>query len=480
MINTSLAKKINIICLVVAMISVLVLPLKKDIWYDESISILCSKGINNDSPAMLGNTATLSSTTIEQMNTAPNVYKATVLDNGNGFLFNIGLHWVSLLTGNSLSAYMLLSKLCSIAALIAFFVLCNLFFKDSLFTSLAVILLASDINFNGMSHEIRAYAMGTFFIVLAGVYFYKFMYENEKPLYLFLLGLFSVAAVLCHYFNLYVILVFLGYLLCVKKARLFSVKNLVAIMIPVMIVATYFYFSFAGFIYMSGQNKAIAQHVAISESFSIMHVIFHSMAIGAVNFRAVFPGFHENKLIVLLSFILIIGLYIAAYKSTSDKVQKRNLNLIFLLGTSGTAFLALLCFKSGHYMAMNYRYNSFCIPFACLFTTYALFVMFKNERINNLIKWGLFSVILFPSCILFFTFSMRDHIFKYNQVALAAQVAREKITKMEVPYWQDAFLIQSLLPRGYKIDYILNRLSPDFILYKKDTVEKVTVIRNNL
>ncbi len=80
MINTALAKKINIACLVLAMIAVMVLPLKKEIWYDESISILCSKGINSDAATAFANTTTLSSATIEQLNTAQNVFKATVLD----------------------------------------------------------------------------------------------------------------------------------------------------------------------------------------------------------------------------------------------------------------------------------------------------------------------------------------------------------------------------------------------------------------
>ena len=92
MVNSGLAKKINIFCLLAAIIAVLLLPLKKEIWYDETISMQCSKGISSDAPSLFANTNTTNSETLAGLNTAGNVFNATVLDNGNSYLFNIGLH----------------------------------------------------------------------------------------------------------------------------------------------------------------------------------------------------------------------------------------------------------------------------------------------------------------------------------------------------------------------------------------------------
>ncbi len=138
MISPGIAKKINIFCLLAAVAAVLILPLRKEIWYDETVSMLCSKGINHDSPALMGNTTTMNSATLEQMNTLGNVYKATVLDNANSFVYNMKLHYFTMLFGNSIAVYMLFSKLCAIVTLLAFFALCRLVFKDSIFTAVAI------------------------------------------------------------------------------------------------------------------------------------------------------------------------------------------------------------------------------------------------------------------------------------------------------------------------------------------------------
>ena len=159
-----------------AIIIVLILPLKKEIWYDETVSVLCARGISHDAPMLFANTNVVSSVALAQLNTPANVFNATVNDNANSFLYNICLHWYTAVAGNSITSYMLFSKLLAIATLIAFYFLCGLFFgRGSPFTSVAIMLLAIDIDFIGMSHEIRAYQMGILFVTLAAIYFYKFI-----------------------------------------------------------------------------------------------------------------------------------------------------------------------------------------------------------------------------------------------------------------------------------------------------------------
>ena len=478
MMSTGLAKKINILCLLTAIIAVLFLPVKKKIWYDESVSILCSKGITYDSHQAFDKETTVTSASIEQLNTMANVYKATVADNSNSFLYNACLHCFTMMCGNSITAYMLLSRLCAIATLLALYWLCSLLMKDSVFTGVALVLLALDINFMGMSHEIRAYAMGTFFITLAAVNFYKSLYQSDRPVYLFLSGLFSAAAILCHFLSLYVVLVFLCYLLFTKKAKLFSAKNIAALVVPVLTLAVYFYCSLVGLSQMSAQNTAI-QHKTNIVPFSILQVLLHSVALGGLDFKAVYSAFGEKIPAILCSILLIAGLYIAAIKATGDAVKKRNTHLLFILGASGSVFLAMLCFKSHHYTALYGRYHSFCAPFATLFTCYAMYVLFGITRINKLIKGGILAAIVVPVCLLFFLFYRKStSVVKYNHIEVAAEIEQRYVTKIEVPSWDDAFLIQAVLPKGYKINYVLNKSSPYFTLYTPNE-EKVLVIRDN-
>ena len=472
-------KKINIFCLLTAIALILILPLKKEIWYDETVSILCSKGISHDSPLLFADTNAVSSATLQQLNTDKNVFDATVTDNANSFLYNIGLHWFALLFGNSVSAYMLFSKLLAIATLIAFYFLCDLFFKNNLFTSVAILLLATDINFLGMSHEIRAYAMGIFFVTLAAIYFYKFMYGSAKPFYLFCTGLCAVAAVLSHFLSVYIILVLLMVMIVTKKSKLFSAKNILAVVIPVALIAVFFYFAYPGLETMSRQNHAIQQK-ALSTGFSLQEVCWRALKFTAINFKVVFPSFRNTKPVILISFLFVMALYLAGIKASGNKEQKRNLHLLFWLGAGGSLFLAVLCVRSHHYTALYYRYFSFCLPFCSLFIAYLLFVFFNNEKINKPLKYCLFVVLVAPSLLLLFTSlkNARPRL-SYNHIAIARTIESNNITKIEVPQWRDALLINSFLPQGYKIDYFRNPLTTGFTLYNAGGEEKIPVIRKD-
>ncbi len=469
---------INFVCLLLAAIIILILPLKKEIWYDETVSVLISKGINHDTPASLSQATTLSSDEIASLNTNSNVFRATVLDNANSYIYNICLHWFTLLFGNSLATYMLFSKLCGIAALIAFYVFCNLLFRQSLFTSLAILLVTTDTTFTGMSHEVRAYALGIFFVLAAAIYLYKFLYQNDKPIYLLLTGLCSVAAVLTHFLSVYIVLVFIATILLEKKAKLFSLKNTVALLIPIGLIAYYFYCAYPGLAIMSRQNAEI-QHKHVNEGVAVTEVLLRSARYTAVNFKSVFSAFSANSVIAVLSFILLPILYITGLRHASGG-EKRTTHLLFAMGISGTFFLAFLSFRSQHYTALYHRYYSFCVPFCSLFTAYVLYLLSRNNNFNNLLKAGIISIFAIPACLLFFiTAGKKTAKQKFNHIAVANQIVRDHVTKADVPEWQDALLLQCFLPEGYKINYTLNPSVPIFTLYKTDATVSVPVVKDN-
>ena len=478
-IKSGSAQKINFFCLIAAIIIILVLPLKKEIWYDETISILCSKGISHDAPAQFSNVNTISSTTLEQLNNSGAVFNATVTDNANGFLYNMGLHWFTLLSGNSISAYMMLSKLCGIMTLVAFFALCTLLFGKKLFTSVAILLLAMDNNFIGLSHEIRDYSMGICFVTLAAVYFYKFMYRQERPLYLFLTGLFSVGAILSHFLSVYIVLVFLGALLFTKRTALFSLRNIVAILLPLALLGLFFYYAYPGLHVMSVQNQQIHDRSA-SQGFSIGEVFLRAIKFTAIDFKIVFPAFADKVIVSFLSFLLFLALYIAGTKAATNNADRSRLHLLCILGASSSAFLAILSIRSQHYTALYYRYFSFCIPFCCLFTAHLFYVFFTQPKSGMIVKSVLPVIIIVPVCALFLSGIMKSKaVVRYNHVQIASEIVSGNIVKIGVPAWDDAFLIQCFLPQGYKIDYFRDPDASHFTLYRSTGEEKVPVIKSN-
>lgn len=455
---------------------VLFIPVKKEIWYDETVSMLCSKGITHDMQYYLRNTDTASSAMLARYNNAPDVFNATVNDNANSYLYNIGLHWFTWLCGNSLQAYMLFSKLISVITLIAFFSLCGLILGESLFSSAAILLLATDTNFYGMSHEIRTYAMGMMFVTLAAIYFFRFIKERGKPVDLFFLGLFSVATVLSHFLSVYIILCFLGGIVYFKRASLFSSKNIAAMVLPVTLIVLFFLLAYPGLSYMSRQNHAIQQKT-INEGFSIAEVCIRSVKFFALNFKAVFPAYVNKFVISVVSAFAVIGLYIASFRSAKDKTAKAHLTLLFIMGVSSSFFLSLLCLKSHHYTALYFRYFSFCAPFCCLFVAYAVQIL-AGTRLNMAVKGGIIGIATLPA-ILLFVIGIRNAapIVHYNHVGIAQAIKKENIHKLGVQRWKDAFLVQSMLPNDYKIDYVRNENAPYFTLYYGNTEQHIPVIR---
>ncbi|MBC7553832.1 MAG: hypothetical protein H7257_07615 [Taibaiella sp.] len=471
------AKNINLVCLLLAVCFLLFLPLKKEMWYDESISVLISNGFSHETAGELSATQSVSSETLAKMNTSAMVYKATVIDNGNSFIYNIALHYFCLVCGKSIGTYLWFSKLWGAASLLAFFTLCNLLFEGSIFTALALVLFLTDKVFWGMGHEIRGYQMGIFFIIMATVYCYKFLYRQEKSLYLLLTGLFCVGAVLSHYLSVYAILVLVAYLIFTKKAALFSAKNVGAMLLPVALVGIYLAVSISGFQKMSNMNAHIKEK-SLTEGFSIVKALILSLKFTSANFKIAFTAFKDATPVILIAFAIIAALYFAALKLATSQIEKRNLNFLVILGVSGTILLAALSIKSQHYTALYFRYYSFCVPFSTLATAYMLKIFFTNARVNKIMAAGIATVVFIP-CIAIFALSIIKHKpeLSYNHIAIAAELVKSNISTIEIPDWRDAMMIQSFLPANKNVQYLMNTSSQDFVLHTSDGLQKIPVIR---
>jgi hypothetical protein len=469
-----LTPKINIASLLLAIAIVCLLPLRKEIWYDETVSILCSKGISHDTPASFAGRATATSADLNALNTPANVFNATVLDNGNSYLYNIALHYVTAWSGNSVSAYMILSRLCAIATLLAFYALCGIFFKDSLLTSLALLFLVIDNNFIGMSHEIRAYAMGILFVTLSGLYFFRYLYVSPRVRYLSLTSLFAVCAVLSHFLTLYILLVLAAGLLVVRGASLFSFRNVVALVVPLLLLALFFYEAWQGLQIMSRQNHDI-QTATATQSFSLAEVALRAARFTAIDFKLVAPSFSGRAWVTMGCLLLLLFLFAAAFK-VADKRERQQLALLALLGCSSSVFLALLSIRAHHYTSLYNRYFSFCVPFCCLAVVYMLRLLSRYGRYKWLVC-GLGGTILATSVMLFYLGNRPHNIdVRYNHPVVARMLTASQATRLDVPQWSDAMLVNSFLPADAKIDYLHKPGGDTFAIYTPHGVQYLKAI----
>jgi hypothetical protein len=479
MLNSNTPKTINLLVLFACILLVLLLPFKKEVWYDETISMMCSKGVNSNAPVDIPDSVIFSSAQLQQLNTLPNVFTATVVDNSNSFLYNVCLHWFTLAFGNSLHTYVLLSLIFGVLTLLVVYLLSVSLLGNNLFVSLVVVLLYTDVDFLGMSHEIRAYIMGMMLSALAGLSFFRYINGSTKPINLFLTALLSVAAILTHFLSVYIVLVFVFSLLVIYKKEFFTLRNIVALVLPVLLIAIFFYFSISGIQVMNTQNAKIKAKF-ISEGFSYIKVLMGTLKFLSLNFKLTFPAFINKNAVIIVSALSVLLLYVAAVRYATSNVVKRNLHLLFLLGSSSSLFLAMLCIKSGHYTALYYRYHSFSVPFSILFVAYALWVLWNRYKSYHFRLAGIIAVFLLPS-IGYYFIAVRTHKAKlsYNHINVAAEIVKNNVTEIEVPLWEDAYLIHSVLPANYKVDYVQNKLSTYFTLQSARGSIKIQKLAKN-
>jgi hypothetical protein len=476
MFHPAAIKLINLLCLLAAVVMILVLPRKKQIWYDESVSMMCSNGISGRDPGKYKDTKVFNSVELHDFNTAANVFNATVDDNANSFIYNIGLHWFTVLFGNTLASYMMFSKICALFTLLAVFMLCGVLAGASYLPAMSAILMATDLTFVGMSHEIRAYAMGMTFVTFAAVYFFRYVNGKQNPFNLLLVGLFSVGAVLSHFLSIYIVFTFYLSLLILYRQRLFRPVNILVMIVPVVLVGVYFFYAFPGLMIMKERSTEIKE-LTMDTDFSVWHVFSGTLRFLALNFRMVFPVFIDKFVVVFFSLVAVGLLYFFALRFAAEPVRRRNLHLLFGLGISSSVMLAILCLKSGHYAALYYRYHSFALPFSIMFVAYALHVLIRSNAVLPLIKVGAVVFMLAPAAMLFISSERHANPpMKYNHLAVADEIVKKKASEIVLPGWRDAFLINTVLPREYKIDYVLNELDPYFTLKYNGQEERIRVV----
>ncbi len=476
----SLSEVFCFAALFVGLLLIFLLPLEKDIWYDESISVLCSKGISYETSLAFTGRDTVTAGEISRYNTFLDVYVATVRDNANSFLYNVGLHWFTGIFGNSLGIYVLFSKLLAAITLLVSFQLARMLMGYHPLTGIATLLLMFDGIFLGMSHEVRAYIMGMLFAALTGLSVLKCITTGISPRRLLTASLWAVAAILCHFLSVYVILSLFAFVLVIGWRRLFTVANIAAVAIPVLLLGVYFYLSLDGLKVMQGQNDTIAAKVADTGHQATLGVVLtETLRLAALDFKLQLVSFAGNSLLIITcSFALVLLLFIWSLKVARTREVRINLLFLFCAGISGSLFLAFLCLRSGHLTAIYGRYHSFCIPFATLFSAYALFVLFQNVRGSSRYAVFTFAALIIIPCTVYFVKIAQDRSVdaKYNQYKVAAAVIAQKADRVVVPHVRHAFLIQSFMPSGIELSYIIDAQATQYTLFGGAGVQKMNIL----
>ncbi len=472
--GNNVMNRIDQAVLILAMLFVLLMPVSKKIWYDETVSVLCSKGISHNTPAQYANATIITNTELEQHNTAANVFDATVVDNSNSYLYNIKLHFFTNMFGNTVNMYVLLSRLFAIAALACFYILSRKFISSPGFRAAAIFFLCTDPVFWGMAVEIRAYMAGIFFICLSAIFLIRFLNENDSPVNLFFTLLFSVGALLCHFLTAYVLLVYALLLLVYKGKTLLSKKYILPVVVPVLLLGVFFLFSISGLQVMGKQNKVISE--IHKDSFTYSSVLFNFLKFTAVNMKVVLPAFHPSNIIKIIAAAILLLVYMAGRKAAKSNGQFKPMHMLLLLALSGSLFLTALSLAAGHNTPFYNRYFSFSIPFNCLFIAFFLQLLFQHSR-NAIVKYAALAFFIVPVVFLFYKGLKIQTDVKYSHTQIAEIISSKNMTDVEVQEPGDALLIHCFLPKGYQLNYHIIPTATEFKASNQSLTEAVPIVR---
>jgi hypothetical protein len=245
-----------------------------------------------------------------------------------------------------------------------------------------------------------------------------------------------------------------------------------AIGVPILAVAVYMYFSFAGLAAMKPENEAV--RATLETPFTLSEVLYRSAQLIPADFRVVFPAFTGAAPVLLGSLLLVVVLYVGGVRVARSSHERQRLHVLFVLAVSATIFLAVVSLAAGHYKFLYYRYHSFGVPFACLFTAYALATLLKTPKATKPLKVAAVCLIVIPCVALYATlFRTYRPPQRFSHVGVAREIATNGIAKVAVPEWRDALLLHALLPNGYVMRYVRNEGSPFFTLYEPDGQTRV-------
>ena len=477
--NAALAKKINVFTLLACIVLTLALCPKKQLYFDEPFQVMESHGFSYPTAAPFDGKPTFTSAELDQVNTLHNVLYYS------DSIHYVLIHYLTKIFGNGIDFYVRFSLFWAICALIAFYFLSKRVIGDNIFTSLALILLFTNVSFLSQAYSIRHYIMALFVSIVSGICFFKYFMEEQSPRNLLLLGLSCAACIVSHYFTFYIILVYAVAILWQQRLKFFTLKNIMPCAVPLALLILYFYFHPSpASDNQHYQNYIKHQNIATKADTSPMNALSLFLKSVSVNFMIFYPLFKDIFIVRLGSVLLLAGIYLFGIRVLfGNKHDRKKFNLVFALGIVSCFVLTMLAVHETNNALFSYRYFLFSMPFCCLFIALFLQQLTLNSKLNIAVQGVLYIILLGPGLFKFGMSHLRRGVnygLECNHLMAVDEIKKKEVHKMEVPETVDALFINSLLPDNYQMTYTTNAQTDTATLYFNNTEEKIRLVRNSL
>ena len=464
------------------------------IWFDEKGNILSANGIVLNKN--FSEKAAFTNVDFKSNNTRKNVIKANnITDSGNSILYVILLHFWSQIFSNSDFATRLLSVILNLATLLILFKLSKRLTSSTPIAILSLLLFAFQQQFIEFSHEIRAYCLSLFLVVLSSHFMFNILLDpittNRNKKSLFLYASFSLLAILSHYLTIYIIItqsiLLLIHLIKQKKSVIYFIS--IHLLVVGLFALWMIYFGWDGYKYMSKRNADIANRIIASETGSeneLLKVTFINY------FKAVIQWFS----IILNCFLQEAGLRIRHYWPNiflhfvplffaikKNKISKQIKWILILLILSSLVFNSFSAISADHLTSFFPKYSIFSIPYATLLLSIGLVRAWEQPgKFSKILSASItLSILICMSVNYYFTIYSNKKNFhfypngrsKNPYYTIAKKIEKEYCQKdtIIIASWTDASLINLYIGKQLYIQKIDSTIIHK-VLIKHDTLTK--------
>lgn len=479
-------KYINLICLALCIITMFVLKEKKYLNFDEPTQIMASHGIGLRYINSISHLSTFNSALLDKNFNLHDVF----------FCITDSIHYSLLYcyvkaTGlNGIECYAYFALFWGVVGLVLYYVLSRQVFGDTIFVSVSMLFFITHVNCLGQIYNIRHYFFALCFVMLLAIQFLRYTAKNPTTKNIIYFLLLSDLAFLSHYFAIYIILSFAAYLIFAHRGRLFTPKNIAAVVINCIMIAVLIKLWYAQ---MSAVNNVVGyidKTKAPNDSGILLTISNMAKWVG-LNFSLIFSLFRDIapvRIAVALFGILAI-IWGGRRFSFRDSEEQRLYWLLVLCGIASVGLVTAFAIATKSNKVFAYRYFLFSMPFCTLFITMylrQLLAIGNDHKVARTAGLAIFAMAYLPGFLQFGFVKIVQHNkhghLPCNHPLTAEEIVKHNIHKVQLPEHVDAAFINSILPQGYPIDYEIKPNGNFAILYdaNNNETEKIQLFKNEL
>jgi uncharacterized membrane protein len=360
------------------------------IWHDERVSVLISHGLHHSQPVL----GEITPAGLHASNNLASVVDATILDNGNGLLYNIILHyWIQLL-GDSDFAIRFLSVFLSVLCIPFIHAFAEKLFASRRIAIAAAFMFAIHPLLIAYAQQARPYALATFFTILSSTIFLNIIRDRATFSTYVWYAMWSSCALLTHYLTSYVLLSHaVIFVLEVSSSRTWINYFLFGCLVVLVFATWMINGGLEGMKVLDQQNARYAlqasNYVEGQKSFA-MPATMKNIVTGWVQvWLQVFGNQYQSfgfriREIGVMVFIPLVLIIAFARRVRKLMVQRKKMAMLLVLVFFQTVFATVLALRAGHCISFQTLYASFAVPYACVLLAWILVELFQEERFANL------------------------------------------------------------------------------------------------